>query len=58
MGTLRISKVGVVAIDGHLPGLLKGPHPFPNGYYGETGFSIVVAQSILEGDGINSQHTR
>lgn len=58
MGTLRISKVGAVAIDGHLPGLLKGPRPFPNGYYGETGFSIVVAQSILEGDGINSQHTR
>lgn len=40
---VRVLEVVVVAIDRHLPRLLKEPSSFPHKYCGETGLSIVVS---------------
>jgi len=55
---VRFLEVGVVAIDGHVPRLLKGPCSFPHTYCGETGLSLVASLSFLSGDGLNAQRKR
>lgn len=45
---VRFLEVGVVAIEGHLPRLLKGPCFFPHKYCGETGLSLVASSELSQ----------
>lgn len=54
----RFLEVGVVAVDGHLPRLLKGPCSFPHKHCGETELSVVASSELSQRDGLNAQRKR